>query len=342
MVSKYSKSVNILQQYPPSFWWSDAPKTRWPECHLTQMSRPVTPLSGPSQRSTDYRAISCQPLSNHLSICSTLVISPKRFPPLPQSQPKMVGQEEEENTCCRYAGSAGTYLGISFILSKITTAYDGLRANEASDCLIEIISHSDVLHRFISISRLLSQEKWNYSMDSSQVICFYFSSWKSTVGVWLKWVTELELTHVPKSQLGLTYMPKSQPRLTHVPNFILDEPAQADHCNEQGTGCWYMQKKSSISGQVTLTKTLEALWPVREVDMGTLGSDNVFSLSKKPIIGASQKCTFTKDNRHNQCWILYFHTKWESEKKWIERGTFWDGHSSHAKDGWLRSQFEVG
>ena len=117
-VSKYSKSVKILQQYPPSFWWSDAPKTRWPECHLTQMSRAVTPLSGPSQRSTDYRAISCQPLSNHLSICSTLVISPKRFPPLPQSQPKMVGQEEEDNTCCRYAGSAGAYLGISFILSR--------------------------------------------------------------------------------------------------------------------------------------------------------------------------------------------------------------------------------
>ena len=37
---------------------------------------------------------------------------------------------------------------------EITTAYDGLRANEASDCLIEMISHSDVLYFVISISRL--------------------------------------------------------------------------------------------------------------------------------------------------------------------------------------------
>ena len=29
---------------------------------------------------------------------------------------------------------------------EITTAYDGSRANEASDCLIEMISHSDLLY----------------------------------------------------------------------------------------------------------------------------------------------------------------------------------------------------
>ena len=73
----------------------------------------------------------------------------------------VVGQEEEEISIDAVAMRAIPKLILEFhsFSPEITTAYDGLRANEASDCLIEMISHSDVLHRFISISRLLSQEK---------------------------------------------------------------------------------------------------------------------------------------------------------------------------------------